>query len=83
MNKKLKKIKKFCTQVETKYPPQTNKEWQICMDVHGASKLDISIEMFKKMAEALNSNLLITNTKETPFAFFINLKNKLMQKLDR
>jgi len=79
MNNKLKKIKKFCTQVETKYPPKTNKEWKICMDAHGTDKLDISIELFQQIATSLDAKILITNRKETPFAFFINLKNKLME----
>ena len=72
MNKKLKKVKKFCTEVETKRPPKTKKEWQICMDAHGADNL--SVEFFQEMAKRLNSNLLICNTKKTPFAFFINMK---------
>lgn len=76
MHKKLKEIKQFCTEVKTKYPPQTKKEWQICMDAHGCDKLDISIELFQQMAKSLNSKILITNTQKTPFAFFINMKNK-------
>lgn len=81
MNKKLKKIKKFCTEVETKYPPQTKEEWKICMDAHGADKLDMSIEMFQQMAKSINANILITNTEKTPFAFFINFKKLVEHKL--
>lgn len=83
MNKKLKKIKNFCTQVETKYPPKTKEEWHICMKAHGADKLDMSIEMFKNISQRLDASILITNTKKTPFAFFINLKKLVELKLAR
>ena len=82
MKKKFKKIKKFSTEVETKYPPKTKEEWQICMDAHGFDKLDISIDMFKQMTKRLKTNILITNNEKTPFAFFINLINLFKNKLD-
>jgi len=81
MKKKLRKIKKFCTEVETKYAPKTKEEWQICMDAHGVDKLDISIETFKQMSKAINANILITNNTKTPLALFINLINLFKNKL--